>query len=103
MKLLYALLVLAGLGLGLSPVDVAGRQKDKGDKKETKGQETPGENLDGTWTVVEVVVAGKKVPDDSIKGVKMTVKGKAFTLETGGKAVKGTFKADASKTPKEVD
>jgi uncharacterized protein (TIGR03067 family) len=43
------------------------------------------------------------VPDDALKGAVLMVKGKDFSLEIGGKAVKGTFKADDSKTPREVD
>jgi uncharacterized protein (TIGR03067 family) len=101
MKLLSTLVLLAGLGLVLAPVSGAGGQKDKGDKK---GKEQPaGENLDGTWQVVSVEVAGKKEPDERVKGTKLVIKGNAFTLYEGKLVTKGTFKADPNKSPKEVD
>jgi uncharacterized protein (TIGR03067 family) len=81
--------VLAAFAVVLSPAGGAGG------KQEVK--------LDGLWEVESVVVAGKKVPDDALKGAILTVKGKEFSLDIGGKAVKGSFKTDDSKTPKHVD
>jgi len=103
MKLLYALALLATLGLVLTPLSEAGNQdkaaQEQKGKQKDKGETKPGDNLDGVWTVASVEVAGKKVPNES---AKLTVKGNTFTLDIGGKSIKGTYKADASKTPKEV-
>jgi len=115
MKLLYGLVMVAALGLLLDPMGVVGNQnpggkkeagqkdkgkKDKGKKEKEKEDNNPGENLDGVWMVTEVIEAGKKSLVD--KNIKMVVKGNTFTLEAGGKTSKGTFRADPSKTPKEV-
>jgi uncharacterized protein (TIGR03067 family) len=52
---------------------------------------------------VSIEVAGKKAPDTDLKGVKLTIQGDRFSLEAGKGAIKGTFKADASKKPKTID
>jgi uncharacterized protein (TIGR03067 family) len=89
------LAVLVSLALVLGQVSVAGPQK----KKKDKADQEAGENLDGTWQMVSREVAGKKEAGD----IKMVVKGNTFTLTDGKIITKGTYKADPSKTPKEVD
>src|SRR3954451_12534613 len=100
MKPLWTLALLACLGLvlGLGPAGAGG---DK--KKKDQGDQPAGENLDGTWQVVAVEVAGKKAADNDFKGAKLVIKGSAFTLTDGKQTTKGSFKADPTKTPKEVD
>lgn len=94
MRLLTALALFMGLGLMLGQATGAGDKKKEGPQ---------GDDLDGTWLLVAMENAGKKEADNLIKGTKLVIKGKAFTLYEGKDVVKGTFKADAAKTPKEVD
>ena len=59
------------------------------DAQETKDDKKA---IQGSWTA-------KK--DD--KSAKLTFNAEKFTLELGGKTIKGTFTIDSSKTPKHID
>jgi uncharacterized protein (TIGR03067 family) len=64
------------------------------------------EKLQGTWAVVAIEQSGKKLPETNpiykrkyvFEADRLFVKG-----EEGNKNSDGTFKLDASKTPKEID
>jgi len=61
------------------------------------------DRFEGTWKFISVEVEGMKVPEDMIKGQRLTCKGTQFSAEGMGETFKGTFKADASKKPKTID
>jgi uncharacterized protein (TIGR03067 family) len=62
--------------------------------------------IQGSWRLVSRERDGKADPADVIKDILMTHKGDAFTFNqssSGAGATKGTFKLDASKSPKAID
>ena len=61
-------------------------------------------DLQGTWTVLKVIENGKPEPESQTSKFKMIFKDNTFAIEQEGKDfVKGTFKLDSGKTPKEID
>ena len=88
--------VLAVVGLlgtiGLAAVAVADEAADKKDK----------EKLKGTWTAVSGEKEGKE--DAEAKEHALVFEGDKFSVKKGDKiVVRGTFKIDASKSPKTMD
>jgi uncharacterized protein (TIGR03067 family) len=67
------------------------------------GGEKKGDKLDGTWAPVSTEVGGRKVPEDKLAGLKLVIEGNRFTIQDGKVTIKGTFKADPSKTPRTID
>jgi uncharacterized protein (TIGR03067 family) len=61
-----------------------------------------GDKLKGSWTVSTSEKAGRKVPAQGLKDVRLTFSGEEFTWKTGEKEMKGKFSLDATKTPKEI-
>jgi uncharacterized protein (TIGR03067 family) len=60
------------------------------------------EKLQGTWKAVKVEEEGQSKDDDQEH--RLIFSGDEFTIEEGGQAIiKGKFKIDPSKTPKEID
>ena len=90
------MLVPAVIGLlatiGLAAVAVADDAADKKDK----------EKLQGTWTAVSSEKEGKE--DAEAKGHVLIFEGDKFSVKKDDKVIiRGTFKIDASKTPKTMD
>jgi uncharacterized protein (TIGR03067 family) len=67
------------------------------DKKEDK------DLIQGTWVLVSGERGGKPLPDEIVKGAKMTFAGDKITIKTKDREIKGTFKLDPSKKPKAMD
>jgi uncharacterized protein (TIGR03067 family) len=61
------------------------------------------DKLQGTWVRVSVERNGKPAPADELKNSKLTLKGDQYTLDDGKEKRTGTFKLDATKTPKTLD
>ncbi len=62
-----------------------------------------GKTIDGTWLPAEIELAGKKLPDEIRKTMKLVVAGDKYTVTVGNKSDKGTLDLDASKSPKTID
>jgi uncharacterized protein (TIGR03067 family) len=59
--------------------------------------------FEGTWTFESVEVEGKAIPIAAFKDSKLILKGKDFTaIDTAG-TLHGTYKLDASKSPRSID
>ncbi len=61
------------------------------------------DKLQGTWVRTSVERNGKPAPADELKNSKLTLKGDKYTLDDGKEKRTGTFKLDATKTPKTLD
>lgn len=62
------------------------------------------ERLEGTWTVKSVQQAGKPLPDDIVKGLKIVIKGDQITTSNEGKKVtEVTYQVDPAKDPKVIE
>ena len=59
--------------------------------------------IEGTWNLVSLQMDGKKMPEKSFKGTQLICKGRDFTFVQGKESLKGTFKVDVSKTPRQMD
>jgi uncharacterized protein (TIGR03067 family) len=61
--------------------------------------------FEGTWTVAELQVNGKKATEEEVKNfeTKLTFKDNKLTLTLEGQTFEGTVTIDPSKTPKTVD
>ncbi len=61
-------------------------------------------NLDGTWAVVSFEMDGKKLPDKTVKNIKMVFEGSRLTIRQGGKTLgAGTFKINQGRKPFAID
>jgi uncharacterized protein (TIGR03067 family) len=61
------------------------------------------DKLQGTWVRTSVERNGKPASDDELKNSRLTLKGDKYTLDDGKEKRTGTFKLDATKTPKTLD
>jgi uncharacterized protein (TIGR03067 family) len=61
------------------------------------------DSLDGTWVPSSAELAGKKLPDEFRKSVKLLIKGDKYTVTVGEQTEEGTFKLMSSATPKAMD
>jgi uncharacterized protein (TIGR03067 family) len=62
------------------------------------------EAMQGDWNCDKMVRDGMAFPDDAAQALFRNVKGDAYTIHRfRTKAGSGTFKLDASKTPKQID
>src|SRR5262249_8567100 len=60
--------------------------------------------MQGDWAVASMVRDGDAIPDDDAQSIFRTVKGDEYTVFLFRKALsKGTFRVDATKTPRTVD
>jgi uncharacterized protein (TIGR03067 family) len=88
LKLLAVLVV----GLLLAADDV--KNDSKGDMEKMQGQ----------WTMVSGERDGQAIPDEFVQSLKRTIKGDRFSVKREDETLTaGTFKLDASKTPKTID
>ncbi len=82
----------------------AAAKKEESEEQERSGEPKPAKgSLDGTWTVVSAEKGGEKLPDELIKTVKLTFKGKKLTFELLGEKKEGSFKIDSTKKPATID
>jgi uncharacterized protein (TIGR03067 family) len=62
------------------------------------------QKMQGDWAAVEMVREGNPLERDSAQAYFRTVKGETYTMARYRKVLgKGTFKVDATKTPKWID
>jgi uncharacterized protein (TIGR03067 family) len=60
--------------------------------------------MQGDWMVVSITSDGRKLSDDEAQTLFRTVTGNKYTIFNFNKPIsKGTFKIDATKTPKTID
>jgi uncharacterized protein (TIGR03067 family) len=60
--------------------------------------------MQGDWMVVSTTIDGSKLPDEEAQTLFRTVNGNAYTIFRFSKTIsRGTFKIDATKTPKTID
>jgi uncharacterized protein (TIGR03067 family) len=67
------------------------------------GDGKDGDTNDGTWLPSEAELAGKKLPDEIRKTIKLVIEGDKYTVTVGKEVDKGTVKRNASAKPKEMD
>ncbi|MBI3831647.1 MAG: TIGR03067 domain-containing protein [Planctomycetes bacterium] len=59
--------------------------------------------VQGTWLPVAGELAGQKMPEDGLKGIKLVLDGDTYTLTNAIGDDKGVIKVDASKKPMAMD
>ena len=66
------------------------------DKEESKA-------LDGTWRPATAEIAGKPMPEQIVKSIKLILKDDRYTALVGEQKDEGTVKRDTSKSPRTMD
>ena len=66
------------------------------DKEESKA-------LDGTWRPATAEIAGKPMPEQIVKSIKLILKDDRYTALVGEQKDEGTVKRDTSKRPRTMD
>jgi uncharacterized protein (TIGR03067 family) len=62
------------------------------------------EKMQGEWTMVSGSRDGQPIPDEFVQSLRRTISGDKFSVKREGESLSaGTFKLDASKTPKTID
>ena len=61
------------------------------------------EKLQGEWTMVSLESRGEKVPEETVKQYRLTIKGDQWTVSSDMGTNEATFKIDPSKDPKTID
>jgi len=61
------------------------------------------DKLQGVWKVVAMENDGKKAPEDSVKGIRMTIKGDKLIMKEDNKEDEASFKLDPTQKPKTMD
>jgi uncharacterized protein (TIGR03067 family) len=87
-----SLTLIALLLLVRAPATAADKEKEKDEDR-----------LQGSWSVVSTTFDGKALPEERIKGRKLTFKDREFTATGGDKDRKVTFTLDPGKDPKRID
>jgi uncharacterized protein (TIGR03067 family) len=64
---------------------------------------TDADKLQGSWKLVASEIDGKKAPEESVKTVRMTVKGDRIVLREENKEEEASFKLDPAQTPRALD
>jgi uncharacterized protein (TIGR03067 family) len=57
----------------------------------------------GTWKWESVVFDGDEAPAEAFRDWRIVKQGNTYTLTQGNTVARGTFKVDASKSPKTID
>jgi uncharacterized protein (TIGR03067 family) len=68
-----------------------------------KDKEKDEDRLQGSWSVTATTFDGKAVPEDQVKGRKLTFKGKEFTSTGGPKERTLSFTLEPGKDPRRID
>ena len=87
MKHCAVLIVLAVASVGLC-ADPKGPKADKA--------------LNGMWTPESAVMAGKDLPSDALKAMRLVLRDGKYTLNHGEQVDQGTYKVDDSEVPKTI-
>ncbi len=61
------------------------------------------QSLEGVWVPADAELAGVKLPVESLKNWKLTLKTEQYQFENGKEADQGTWSVDTSKTPLAMD
>jgi uncharacterized protein (TIGR03067 family) len=62
------------------------------------------EKLQGDWVAVAYTIDGTSLPDDDVQAFFRTIKGNEYAVSRYRKVIgRGTFKLDATKSPKTLD
>lgn len=64
---------------------------------------TDADKLQGLWKVVSVESDGKKLSEDVVKYIRMTVKGDKIVMKEDNKEEEATYKLDPAQKPKTMD
>src|SRR5262245_50759031 len=88
----WRMLMVLAVGLLIAADDAKKDVKDQDEKK-----------IQGTWIIVSMERGGQKAPEDEVKGrmVIFAAEGKV-TVKAPDKEIKGTYKLDAGKKPKQI-
>jgi uncharacterized protein (TIGR03067 family) len=62
-----------------------------------------GKKMDGTWLPKSAELGGKAFPEETLKMMKLVIKGDTYTVTVGTMPDKGTVKRDTSAKPKAMD
>lgn len=74
-----------------------------GDSKDDAAK-TDLEKFEGKWTLVSAQRDGKKMPEEEVKKLTLTIRGNRFILDKEARVVsEGTFILDAARKPKAID
>jgi uncharacterized protein (TIGR03067 family) len=69
--------------------------------------DTPAEDdaklMGGTWLPSSAELAGRKTPEDQLKGMKLVIEDNRYTVTVGAGKDEGTVKLDSAKSPKTMD
>ncbi len=58
----------------------------------------------GTWRTVSLTIDGRKIPDDEIQDRRVIIIDDRYVVVDGNKTIqRGSFRLDASKTPKQIN
>jgi len=87
----YGLLLAVAVALALSSPSPGDDAKDDAKK------------IQGTWLPKSAELAGKPLPDEVRKSIKLVLKGDTYTATVGTEPDKGTFKLDPSAKPRAID
>ena len=60
-------------------------------------------SIEGIWVPASAELAGTKLPEESVKNWKLTLKPDQYVFENGKEADQGTLKLDTSKNPHVID
>lgn len=61
------------------------------------------DKLQGPWKLTALENDGKKLPEDAVKGMRLSFKGDRLVLKDEGKEEEGVYKLDPTKKPKAMD
>jgi uncharacterized protein (TIGR03067 family) len=64
---------------------------------------TDADKLQGVWKTVAVEVDGKKMSEDGVKNIRLTVKGDKMIFKEENKEEEATFKLDETQKPRTID
>jgi uncharacterized protein (TIGR03067 family) len=59
--------------------------------------------LQGTWKVVSLESDGQPAPAEATKGAELIFEGNHYALKGGTEQFRGTFRLDATRTPRAID
>src|SRR5262245_35189017 len=90
-----------GLALGLA----AGCTKGPAPEPQagTGGAPADADKLQGEWAVVSVERRGSKVPEDTARRMKVTIRGDTLMIDDGRGPQTATFRLDPGSTPRALD
>ncbi len=97
LRILAVALGTAGAGLLFAAgVLFAAGEQDDAVKKEMK-------KLEGAWMMQSFETNGKPAPEETVKQIRLVIKGNQYLVDIGDRKIEMTFKIDPSKNPKTID